>query len=166
MTTYMTRKKHDELIKTLGQMERDYRKFAETELAEAVDLGDIRENAEYDSAVWHQNHKAASIAELRYALNTHISFIEDLRIDSSRVSIGTKVTLKATKTDKIEEYSILGPYDADLSKGIVSFNTPFAKLLMLKKVGDLVTVDSGIIYEIITIAPLFPKTNEKAADST
>lgn len=124
-------------------MNQDYRNFAQTELAAAVDLGDIRENAEFDSAVWHQNHLAAMIAELRYALNSQIVFIEDLKINPKKVSIRTKVTLIDTSDDNKEEYIILGPYEADVTKGFISYLSPLAKMLIGKGVGDTVTLGEG-----------------------
>ncbi len=151
MKTYITKKKHKELLKKLEQMQKDYRTFATTELAEAVDLGDIRENSEYDSAVWKQNHMAAMISELKFALSQSIVYIDDLRLNLTRVSIGTVVTIQDHDSRQIEIYTILGPHESDFDQGIISYLSPFAKLLIHKKVSDKIRIDDNHSYQIIDI---------------
>lgn len=151
MKTYITKKKFLELRKKLEVMDKDYRDFADGEMADAVDLGDIRENAEFDSAIWRQNHAAALIIELRTVLNSQIIFIDEMKLDLKTVTLGTEVTLQKVNSDTVEKYTILGSQESDVSKGIISYLSPFAKLLIRKKVGDRVNIELGLTYEIMKI---------------
>ncbi len=151
MKTYVTKNKYNELRQRLLALEKDYRSFADTELAEAVSFGDIRENAEYDSAQWRQGHMAALIAELHSVVGSQIVFIDDLRIDPSAVSIGTEVTLREVHSGQLERYTILGPHESDAANGVISYLAPFAKQLIRKKIGAEITV-GNLIYKIQCIA--------------
>ncbi len=151
MKTYITKRKFNELRQRLIDLEKDYRRFADTELAEAVALGDIRENAEYDSAQWRQSHMAALIAELHSAVSSQIIFIDELKIDPSAVSIGTEVTLREVHSGQLEKYAILGPHESDAANGVISYLAPFAKQLIRKKVGNEIAIGS-LCYKIECIA--------------
>ncbi|MEO0092988.1 MAG: GreA/GreB family elongation factor, partial [candidate division WOR-3 bacterium] len=63
-------------------------------------------------------------------------------VSTDIVGIGTKVTLAELEDSKQLEITILGPYDIDLEKGIISYLAPIAKELLGKKVGDVVTIKS------------------------
>lgn len=152
MKTYITKKKFLELKKKLMLMEKDYKDFADGELAAAVDFGDIRENAEFDSAIWRQNHSAALIIELRTVLMSHITLIDEMKLDFKTVTVGVEVTLKNISSDVTETYTILGPQESDVNRGIISYLSPFAKLLIRKKVGDEVIIERDLIYEITKIS--------------
>jgi transcription elongation factor GreA len=149
-TYYITKNKFLELRKKLAFMEKDYRDYAEDELAKAVDFGDIRENAEFDSAVWRQNHMAALISELRFVLSSHIVLIDEMKLNLKTVTIGVKVTLKNTNLNTMEAYTILGPQESDINNNIVSHLSPFAKFLIRKKIGDRVIIEN-FYYEIVKI---------------
>jgi len=123
-------------------------------IAEARDKGDLTENAEYVAAKEAQGMLEMKISTLQDMLhNTRI--IDESKIDTSRIQILNKVKIKNKLNNKIMEYTIVSESEANLKKGKISFNTPIAKGLIGKKVGDIVEINvpSGVIsYEIIEIS--------------
>ena len=108
-------------------------------LKEARALGDLSENAEYDAARQEQAQTEARIKELE-AMIEHAVIIEN--VDTNEVSIGTRVTIEYVGDDDTEEYSIVGVKEADPFNNKISNESPIAKAIMNKKVGDVVSVES------------------------
>ncbi len=123
-------------------------------IAEARDKGDLAENAEYIAAKEAQGMLEMKISKLQDMLvNTRI--IDESKIDTSKIQILNKVKIKNKLNNKIMEYTIVSESEANLKKNKISFNTPIAKGLIGKKVGDIVEINvpSGVIpYEIIEIS--------------
>ena len=115
-------------------------------IAEAREKGDLRENAEYDAAKEAQGLHEAKIAELENALaNSRIVNAET--IDTSKVSILTKVTITNVTTKKTVVYQIVSEQEADLKLGKISVTSPIGKGLLGKSVGDVaeVTAPNGVM---------------------
>ena len=123
-------------------------------IAEARDKGDLAENAEYIAAKEAQGMLEMKISKLQDMLvNTRI--IDESKIDTSKIQILNKVKIKNKLNNKIMEYTIVSESEANMKKNKISFNTPIAKGLIGKKVGDIVEINvpSGVIpYEIIEIS--------------
>ncbi len=110
--------------------------------------GDLRENSEYKFA---QERRAALQRELK-TLSLQLKMMRVLSkddIDTSKVSIGTKVSLK-DQNGKEREYVILGPYDADVDKNIISEQSNLAKDLLNKKIGEKIRFHESD-WEILSI---------------
>ncbi len=123
-------------------------------IAEARDKGDLAENAEYDAAKDAQGMLEMKINKLKDLIATS-RIIDESKIDTSKVQILNKVTIKNKNNNATMEYIIVSESEADLKAGKISVNTPIAKGLLGKKVGDVVdiTVPSGTIpYEIVQIS--------------
>lgn len=124
------------------------------QLAEARDKGDLSENAEYDAAKDAQAMLEAKIMKLEDIIaNSRV--IDGSRIDIDKVQILNKIKIKNLKTNATQEYFLVSESEANLKEGKLSVNTPIAKGLIGKRVGEVVeiTVPSGKIqYEIIEIA--------------
>lgn len=124
------------------------------QIAEARDKGDLSENAEYDAAREAQGLLEARIAKLEDMLsNARVRDISS--VDTSKVSILTKVKIKNTKTKQEVEYTLVTQSEANLKEGKISVDSPIGKALMGKKVGDKVdvTVPAGVMpFEIISIS--------------
>lgn len=124
------------------------------QIAEARDKGDLSENAEYDAAKEAQGLLELRISKLQETIiNSRI--IDESKLDSSSVQILSKVKIKNTKNNAVMEYTIVAESEADLKIGKISIDTPIAKGLMGKKVGDTVEikVPAGIIpFQIIDIS--------------
>jgi transcription elongation factor GreA len=108
-------------------------------IAEAREKGDLRENAEYDAAKEAQGHHEAKIAELENAI-ANARIVDTETIDTSKVSILTKVTMTNMATKKTVTYQIVSEKEADLKSGKISVTSPIGKGLLGKSVGEVAEV--------------------------
>lgn len=125
-------------------------------IAEAREHGDLSENAEYHAARDRQSFIEGRVAELE-DVTSRAEVIDASKLTGETVTFGTSVLVADEETDQEAEYSIVGPYEADLSRGLISTLSPIAKALIGKRVGDSVEVRTpgGIkSYEIEKIAVL------------
>ncbi len=123
-------------------------------IGEAIDKGDISENAEYDAAKDAQGMLEAKIVEIQSKI-AKARILDKTKIGTSRVSILNKVKIKNKNNNTVMQYMIVPEGEANLKEGKISAATPIAKGLMGKKVGEIVEikVPSGIIpFEIIEIS--------------
>jgi len=110
------------------------------EIGEAMEKGDLRENAEYKFALEKQEFLKRQAKLLTESLNRAIILkAEDIK--TNVVSIGTMITLSSIDNDKTEKYTILGPWEAEPSKKVISYTSPIGETLINKAVGD--TIDLG-----------------------
>lgn len=151
--SYVTEEGLQKLKDELDQLTNVERPSISKQIAEARDKGDLSENAEYDAAKEAQGLLEMRIAKLQNTIiNSRI--IDESKIDTSKVQILSKVTIKNQNNGATMDYIIVSESEADLKAGKISVNTPIAKGLLGKKVGDVadVQVPSGnISFEIIEI---------------
>ena len=154
MATYVTKDGLAKMKAELEQLETIERPKITQQIAEARDKGDLSENAEYDAAKEAQGLLEAKIAQLRGVIaNSRV--IDETKIDTSKVQQMNKVTIKNQKNGSVMTYTLVSESEADFKKGKLSINTPIAKGLIGKKVGDVVDIQvpNGIIpFEIIDIS--------------
>ncbi|MDD2244451.1 MAG: transcription elongation factor GreA [Dysgonamonadaceae bacterium] len=152
--TYMTEEGLRKLREEVAEMESIQRPEISRQIAEARDKGDLSENAEYDAAKEAQGMLEAKIAQLKGILAS-ARVIDEAMINTDHVQIMNKVTLKNLKTNKLMTYTLVSENEADLKCGKISVNTPIAKGLLGKKVGEVaeIKVPSGLItFEVIDIS--------------
>lgn len=152
--TYITQEGLNKLKEELEYLMNVERPAISKQIGEAIEKGDISENAEYDAAKDAQGMLEAKISALRDKI-AHARIIDESKIDTSAVQILNKVTIKNKKNNMTMRYTIVSEHEADLKSGKISIGTPIAKGLMGKKVGDVVEikVPSGVIpFEIIDIS--------------
>jgi len=152
--TYLTREGLLKLRKELDRLVNVERPTISKQIGEAIEKGDISENAEYDAAKDAQGMLEAKIAELQSRIAS-ARILDESRINTSEVQILNKVKIKNKKNNTTMEYTIVPEGEADLKQGKISAATPIAKGLMGKKVGDVVEikVPSGLIpFEIVEIS--------------
>lgn len=111
------------------------------DIAIARGYGDLRENHEFKSAKEMQTILARRKAELESDL-ARAEATEFSGADTSKVSLGTKVTLKDASTSETVVYTILGAWDSDLSKGIISYQTAVARALLNHTVGEKIELST------------------------
>ncbi len=122
------------------------------DLARARSFGDLSENYEYKAAKEKQARLMVQIDRLRADL-ARAQPIQPEKIDPTRVEIGCRVWLQDS-SGNTQEYTILGPWDVEPEKGLISFQSPLAQELIGKKVGDSVAVaDKKLLITQIAIAP-------------
>jgi len=151
---YLTKDGLINIKKELEQLNNVERPAISRLIGEAIEKGDISENAEYDSAKDAQGMLEAKIAELQGKI-ANARILDESKIKTSKVQILNVVTIKNQKNDSTMKYTLVPESEADLKQGKISVNTPIAKGLMGKKVGDVVEikVPSGVIpFEIIDIS--------------
>ncbi len=152
--SYLTEEGLKKLKAELDNLKGVQRPEISRQIAEARDKGDLSENAEYEAAKEAQAMLEMKISRLEDSLaNSRI--LDESMIDISRVQILNRVKIRNKATNSIMEYFIVSETEADIKAGKISVNTPIAKGLLGKKVGDQVeiTVPSGIInLEIIGIS--------------
>jgi transcription elongation factor GreA len=139
--TYVTKETLDHMIEELNQLKSSGRNEIAKAIAEAREKGDLKENAEYDAAKEAQGHHEAKIALLENAIaNSRI--IDVSTMDTSKVTILTKVKMLNMKTKKSIEYQIVSENEADLKVGKISVSSPIGKGLLGKKVGEVAEVET------------------------
>ena len=151
---YITQEGLDKLKKQLDQLVKVERPAISKQIGEAIEKGDISENAEYDAAKDAQGMLEAKISQLQGQIAT-ARVIDKSKIDTSSVQILNIVTIKNKKNNAVMKYTIVSEHEADLKSGKISIKTPIAKGLLGKKVGDEVEIQvpSGIMaFEIIDIS--------------
>jgi transcription elongation factor GreA len=123
------------------------------QIAEARDKGDLSENAEYDAAREAQGMLEARIAKMEDVL-ANARLVDASHMDTSKVSILTKVKIKNLKNQQVVQYTLVTQSEANLKEGKISIDSPIGKGLMGKKVGDKVdiAVPAGTIpFQVIEI---------------
>ena len=152
--SYMTEDGLAKLKKELDQLTRIERPAISEQIAEARDKGDLSENAEYDAAKEAQGMLEMKIAKLE-ELVANARILDSSKIDTSTVQIMNRVKIKNCKTDKVIEYTIVSESESDIKAGRISVETPIARGLLGKKVGEVadISVPSGSMsFEIMEIS--------------
>ena len=153
------KKEEQPLIVSWASLEQRKKEYAELvkekipqnvkDIAIARSYGDLRENFEFKSAKQQQavlqGQKAALETQLTNCRGTNFE-----NTDISQVSIGTVVKLRAPGGE-LESYSILGAWDGNPETGVMSYLAPSAQALLGRKVGHVVTLNTGA-HEIVEIS--------------
>ena len=150
---YMTQQGYDNLVAGINELESVHRPEISRQIAEARDKGDLSENAEYDAAKEAQGLLEGKIAQLKTILS-NARIIDESRLSTDSVQILNKVTIKNLKNGAQMAYTLVSDSEANLKQNKISINTPIAKGLMGKKVGNVVEVQTpgGIVsFEIVEI---------------
>ena len=150
---YMSEEGYKKLLADLKELE-GKRPEIVRQIAEARDKGDLSENAEYDAAKEAQGLLEMRINELKLII-ADAKIIDTSKLNTDSVQVLTKVELKNVKTGAMMAYTIVPESEANLREGKISINTPIAKGLLGKKVGEVaeITIPQGkISLEIINIS--------------
>ena len=138
---YVTKETLEQMKIDLQRMKGVDRPAASRAIAEAREKGDLKENAEYDAAKEAQGHLEAKIAMIEGSL-ANFRVLDESNIDTSKVSILTKVTLTNLVTNKRVTYKIVSEKEADLKTGKISVTSPIGKGILGKVVGDTAEVQA------------------------
>jgi transcription elongation factor GreA len=132
---YVTKETLELMKAELHKMKTVERPAASKAIAEAREKGDLKENAEYDAAKEAQGLLEARISRMETEL-ANARILDASEIDTSKVSILTKVTITNKATKKSMTYQIVSEKEADLKLQKISVTSPIGKGLLGKKVGD------------------------------
>ena len=143
---YVSKETLEQMKGELHRMRTVDRPAAARAIAEAREKGDLKENAEYDAAKENQGILEARIKKLEGDL-ANARILEADNVDTSKVSILTKVTITNLSTKKQLTYQIVSEKEADLKLNKISITSPIGKGLMGKTIGDVaeVQVTAGVM---------------------
>jgi transcription elongation factor GreA len=143
---YVKQETFEQMKAELQHMKGIERPAASRAIGEAREKGDLKENAEYDAAKEAQGMLEAKIKQLEGVIAT-ARIIDESTIDTSKVSILTKVSLTNLTTKKKVTYQIVSEKEADLKQSKISASSPIGKGLLGKSVGDIAEIQApaGII---------------------
>ncbi len=108
-------------------------------IEEALEHGDLKENAEYHAAKEQQKQIDQRLAELAEILG-NAKIVDPSELEHAKVSFGSSVTLEDLDSGEEVTYTIVGGCESDPDRGLISFNSPLAKQLLGKEEGDEVVV--------------------------
>lgn len=122
-------------------------------IKEAREEGDLRENAGYDAAKERQGMAEARIKyiESRMAIFQKVDLD---KLNGEKAIFGATVEVEDIETGEKKEFTILGPDEAEPSRGSISFLSPVAQALLGKEIGDEVSIDipkGRVTYELTDI---------------
>ncbi len=154
MSEYVTKETFDKMREELQRMKAIDRPAASKAIGEAREKGDLKENAEYDSAKEAQGMLEARIKQLE-GIIANSKIVDPTTIDISKVAILTKATITNIATKKTMTYQIVGEKEADLKAGKISASSPIGKGLLGKAKGEIAEIQApnGILkFKVIDIA--------------
>ena len=135
----MTKEGKEKLEQELEMLKTVKRKEVVERIKIARSFGDLSENSEYDSAKEEQAFVEGRITTLENMIR-NAKIIEESELDSDIVTLGKSVTFIELPNGDEETYSIVGSAEADPFEGKISNDSPIAKSLIGKKIGDEVVV--------------------------
>ncbi|MDZ7738312.1 MAG: transcription elongation factor GreA [Bacteroidales bacterium] len=151
---YLTEEGLEKLKRELEELRTVQRPEISRQIADARDKGDLSENAEYAAAKEAQGMLELKISRIEDKI-ANSRLIDESRIDISSVQVLNKVKIKNQNNGAVMEYLLVPESEADLKAAKLAVNSPIAKGLLGKKVGDVVEVrvPSGLMsFEIINIS--------------
>lgn len=151
---YFTKAGLQKLRDELERLKSVERPAISQQIAEAREKGDLSENAEYDAAKNAQGMLELRISKLEETLS-NARVIDESQLDKSKISILTKVKLKNLKNKAEMSYTLVPENEADIKSGKISVNSPVAKGLLGKVVGDVVNIQvpAGVLsFEILEVS--------------
>lgn len=154
MASYVTKDGLDKMKVELEQLETIERPRITQQIAEARDKGDLSENAEYDAAKEAQGMLEMKISKLKdMIINSKV--IDETQLDTSKVSILTTVRLRNNTTKAEQKFTLVPDNESDLKAGKISVNTPIAKGLLGKVVGETADIvlpnGNKLSFEVLEI---------------
>lgn len=152
-TSFLTREGYRKLQDELDYLRTYKRHEIADRLHEAMEGGELIENAEYEAAKNEQAFVEGRIKELEMLLAT-ARVVEETPAAGGTVAVGAKVTIREEGSNEDELYTIVGAAEADPAEGKISNESPLGKALLNHKSGDTVTVDAPagqFVVQIIKI---------------
>ncbi|HVC20809.1 MAG TPA: transcription elongation factor GreA [Vicinamibacterales bacterium] len=122
-------------------LERELKMELPQEIKRARELGDLRENAEYQAAKERQRLVEARISMLKKRAG-EIALMNLDRIPTDRAGFGSTVELREEGSDAAVVYQLVMPEDADAAKGLISTTSPIGRAILNREPGDVITVQT------------------------
>ncbi|OGW69160.1 MAG: transcription elongation factor GreA [Omnitrophica bacterium GWA2_50_21] len=153
MAVRLTKEGYEKLKEELKYLKTVKRQEVIKAISEARAHGDLRENAEYDSAKQAQHNLETRILELQIKL-ADVSIIDEASMDKNTVYLGATVLLQDVERNREVKYMLVSKEEADLKSGKISSDSPVGRQLLGKKVGDIaeIVIPAGTTrYKVLKI---------------
>ncbi len=153
------------LEEKIRKLERELQDELPKALQKARELGDLRENAEYQTAKERQTYVQAELGMLKQRL-AKLSLVNLDKIPEGKVSYGSTVVLHDMDKDQEVTYRLVTSEESDVAKGLISTSSPIGRSLMGKKAGDEVeirTPGGTRTYEIVRLVTIHDQADAKGA---
>ena len=147
----MLKQSQERLEKELRALEREYRHELPKEIQRARELGDLRENAEYQAAKERQTYVNARIAMLKRRMS-EIALMNMERIPHGKAGFGSTVTIREKDHEMV--YQLVMPEDAEAEKGLISTSSPIGRAILNKEEGDeikVITPNGNRRFELVKV---------------
>ena len=152
---YVTKEGLEKMKTELEQLESIERPKITQQIAEARDKGDLSENAEYDAAKEAQGLLEMKISKIKDVI-ANSKVIDESQLDTSKVSILCTVRLKNNATNQEQKFTLVPDNESDIKTGKISVNTPIAKGLLGKAVGETADISlpngNKLSFEVLEIS--------------
>ncbi|MBK7595407.1 MAG: GreA/GreB family elongation factor [Gemmatimonadetes bacterium] len=152
----MIREMREKLGKEISELSHELAVTLPQAIATAVEMGDLRENSEYKSALERQQFVQARLGQLHQRLN-QLSQLADTEAPLNKVGLGSKVKVEDVGSGEIEEYTLVLAEMMDIDAGHISLASPLGRALKDREVGEEVTLQlptmrrSLRVLELVTI---------------
>lgn len=142
------------LKEELDRLEKEELPAVMQRVAEAREMGDLKENGEYIAGRELQGFLVGRVRELRGMLNRS-DIVDCTKVECGLAVFGTVVSLRDLDTGKTVTYQLLGPDEADIDTGSISIHSPIGEAILGHAVGDQVSVATprgDRHFEVVAIA--------------
>lgn len=150
---YYTQEGLERMKAELDQLIKVERPSISQQIAEARDKGDLSENAEYDAAKNAQGMLELKISKLQEVVR-NARIIDESKLDNTKVFILCTVKIKNIQNKATMTYTLVPENEANLKAGRISVNSPIARGLLGKKVGETAEIQVPVgkmVFEIMEI---------------
>lgn len=151
--SYLTQEGYDNLVAELERLKTVERQAIAAAIGEAREKGDLSENAEYDAAKDAQGLLEMKINEME-KVYANARIIDASQLDSSHITVLSKVEMKNVKTGKEIYYQLVAESEANIKEKKISVNSPIGKGLLGKAVGEIAVIATprgDLEFEILSI---------------
>lgn len=135
----MIREMREKLSHEIGQLSHELNVTLPQNIAQAVELGDLRENSEYKAALERQQFVQARLGQLHQRLN-QLTQLANTEAPTDRVGLGSRVTVQDLDTDEIDTYVVVLAEMMDIDAGHISLASPLGRALSNGRVGDEISL--------------------------
>jgi transcription elongation factor GreA len=135
----MIQEMRDKLSREIDQLSHELNVLLPQAIAQAVALGDLRENSEYKSALERQQFVQARLGQLHQRLN-QLTQLANAQAPADRVGLGSRVTVLDLETHETDIYTVVLAEMMDIDAGHISLASPLGRALKDGRVGDEITL--------------------------
>ena len=149
----MIREMRDKLSAEIDELSRELNVFLPQAIAQAVALGDLRENSEYKAALERQQFVQARLGQLHQRLN-QLNQLANAEAPTDRVGLGSRVTVLDLETNETDIYTVVLAEMMDIDAGHISLASPLGRALKDGRVGDEISLRLPVMTRRVRILEL------------